>query len=177
MMDQKQRIEQAWRKTRQWITLFDGAPTEAYLSNVDSETLPQAVMTLAGQSNSFRIGAIIGKGGDQSQDLSLENLPENLVKFQTGKVSALNLNAIVNPGSFDLDLHIVLHTLGSRKVDLEIVWWADQVFPDEVDTQARIRELLGYFMELQTLFWAPKLYVGPEAYDKPGPGSLTWLEI
>jgi pimeloyl-ACP methyl ester carboxylesterase len=177
MVDQKQRIEQAWKKTRLWITQFDGAPTEAYLSNVDAETLPQAVMTLAGGASVFRIGAISGKGGDQSQDISPESLQENLAKLQVGKVSALNVNAMVNPGSFDLDLHIVLHTLGSRKVDLEIVWWADQVFPDGIDTQARIRELLGYFMELQTLFGAPKLFIGPEAYEKPGPGSLTWLEI
>jgi hypothetical protein len=177
MMDQNQRIEQAWRKTRLWITQFDGAPTEAYLSNVDADTLPQSMLSLAGQSGAFRIGVISGKGGEESQDISPESLPEYLARFLAGKLAGLNVNSVAHPGASDLDLHVILHTLGSRKVDLEIVWWADQAFPEGVDQHARIRELLAYFMSLQDLFGAPKLYVGPEAYDKPGPGSLTWVEI
>jgi hypothetical protein len=176
-MDQTQRIEQAWRKTRLWITQFDGAPTETYLPNVDADTLPQSLLNLAGQSGAFRIGVITGKGGEESQDIDPQSLPEYLSRLQAGKLSGLNVNATVHPGSSDLDLHIILHTLGSRKVDLEVVWWADQAFPEGVDAQVRIRELLGYFMQLQQLFGAAKLYVGPEAYDKPGPGSLTWVEI
>jgi hypothetical protein len=176
-MDENQRIEQGLRKTRDWITQFDGAPTETYLTNIDAETLPQAMAALAGQSASFRIGAIGGKGGEQSQDVDLQSLPENLSRLQAGKLSGLNVNTTARPGSLDLDLHIVVHTLGNRKVDLEIVWWADQAFPETVSPPTRIRELLGYFMELQELFKASRLYVGPEAYEKPGPGSESWVEI
>jgi hypothetical protein len=176
-MDQKQRIEQAWRKTRDWITQFDGAPTEAYLTNVDSATLPQAVQALAGQTADLRLAAIGGKGGEESQDIPLESLPESLARLQSGKLYGLNVNAVAQPGGLDLDLHVVLHTLGNRKVDLEIVWWADQAFPEGANVPERIRGLLAYFMEIQGLFGAAKLYVGPETYEKPGPGSESWVEI
>ena len=177
MMDNKQRIEQAWRKTRDWITQFDGAPTEAYLANVDSESLPAALQTFSEMASGLRIAAIGGREKDQSVEINQASLPENLARLQAGKLSGLNINALARPAGLDLDLHIVVYTIGSRKVDLEFIWWADQAFPEGVDTAARIRDLLGFFMDLQALFGAQKLYVGPETYEKPGPGSLSWVEI
>ena len=176
-MDQKLRMDQAWRKTRDWITQFDGAPTEAYLANIDAAGLLAAFQTLASQTANLRVAAIGGRQKDLSTEISLESLPENLAKLQTGTLSSLNINALDHPGGMDLDLHIVVHTLGSRKVDLEIVWWADQVFPEGSDQTRRIHDLLTRFMDLQALFGAQKLYVGPETYEKPGPGSLSWVEI
>jgi hypothetical protein len=176
-MVQDPRIEQAWRKTRDWITQFDGSPTEAYLDNVDATTLPQSVQALSAQTADLRVAVIAGKGGEESQDVSLASLPESLARLQSGKLAGLSVNAIAHPGDFDLDLHIVVHTLGNRKVDLEIVWWADQAFPDGVSAPERIHRLLAYFIELQALFGAAKLYIGPETYEKPGPGSESWVEI
>ncbi len=176
-MDQNQRIDLAWRKSRDWITQFDGAPTEAYLANIDVEGLPAALKTLAGMTSSLRIAAIGGREKVLSSDIALDSLPDALARLQAGKLSGLNVNTLARPGGMDLDLHMVIHTIGSRKVDLEIIWWADQAFPDGVEPSARIRELLGYFMDLQALFSAQRLYVGPETYEKPGPGSLSWVEI
>jgi hypothetical protein len=176
-MDQNLRIEQAWRKTRDWITQFDGAPTETYLTNVDAATLPQAVQALSVQTADLRIAVIAGKGGEESQDVPLDRLPESLARLQSGKLAGLSVNAVARPGDLDLDLHIVIHTLGNRKVDLEVVWWADQAFPEDVSAPERIRSLVAYFIELQALFGAAKVYVGPEAYEKPGPGSESWVEI
>ncbi len=176
-MDQKQRVDQAWRKTREWITQFDGAATEAYLTNIDAEGLPPALISLAGGTSDLRIAAIGGREKDQSAEISLESLPDALARLQAGKLSGININTLARPGGLDLDLHVVVHTIGSRKVDLEIIWWADQAFPEGAEPSGRIRELLGYFMDLQALFSAQRLYVSPETYEKPGPGSLSWVEI
>lgn len=176
-MESKQRLEQAWQHTREWITQFDGAPTETYLANVDAEAFLAELPPLAGAALDFRAAVIGGKGGEQSEPLSQQDMAESLAKLQAGKLSGLNINLTAHLGGADLDLHIVVHTLGNRKIDLEIIWWADQAFPEGTSQAERIRELLAYFMELQARFGAQRLYVGPEAYEKPGPGSLSWLEI
>jgi hypothetical protein len=41
-----QRIEQAWTRTQDWITKYDGAATEAYLQHVPATVLDTTLLSL-----------------------------------------------------------------------------------------------------------------------------------
>jgi len=171
------RIERAWQQCKDWILEFDGSPTQVYLSNVVIDSLQQAFQTIAAQAQNFRLSLIASDVDAASNFIDLEQLPLALVKLQKREIGGLNINYATAIADFSLDLHFVLHTLGSRKVDLEIVWWTDQVFDEESNAHQRFSELLAYFLSLLDIFGAAHLYIGPETLEKPGPGSLTWVEI
>ncbi len=172
----EKRIDRAWQNTRDWITDFDGSPTETYLTGIAADTLPQAIETLARQSENFRLSTISGQEADLSQPVGLETFPDNLARLIKGEIAGLNANYAARLQGFDLDIHLVVHVAGERQVDLEIIWWGDQAFPDDTDHAQRFRSIIDYFIGLQSLFKASKLYIGPESWDKPGTGE-SWIEV
>jgi hypothetical protein len=173
----QKRIERAWQNSKDWITEFDGSATEAYLTNAAVERLPQTFAELAGQFKTFRVSTISTEDEEVSEFVSPESIAENVARLQRGEIAGLNVNASTRLEGFDLDLHIIVNTIGSRKVDLEMVWWSDQIFPEDVEPRSRFDALVRYFIQLQDQFKAAKLYIGPETFDKPSPGSLSWVEI
>lgn len=176
MDNEQKRMERAWQKSKSWITEFDGSATEAYLTNVDIGGLPQAFAALAQGSQDFRVSVISGDTEDQPQFVSPETIQNHITRLQKGQIAGLNMNYMTRLDGFDLNAHMVVHTLGQQKVDLEVVWWADQVFTEEADPYQRFQALVQYFFNLQSLFQAARLYIGPETFERPSSGS-SWLEI
>lgn len=179
MYANQKRIERAWQNLRGWITEFDGSATQTYLTNISTDILLQAVKSLAEQSANFRVATISGEEEVQSQIVRPETIQENLARLLTDEIAELNINYVASLEGLDLDIHMVVNTVGGQKVDLEIVWWSDQVFSDleEAENFSYFQTLMEYFIALQELFNAQKLYVGPETFDRPRPGSDQWEEI
>jgi len=171
------RVERAWQKSKDWATQFDGTPNEAYLADIAIDLFPKGVEKIAQTLKDLRVAVISAEEEAQSQNVRPETLQEYLAFFQKGVIGGLNINYTARVADFDLDLHIVVSLVRKRWVDLEIVWWADQAFPDDTDYHERFNAIARYFMELQDLFKAPHLYLGPESIDKPGSDLSTWIEI
>ena len=183
----QRRIDRAWLNCKDWITEFDGSASQAYLARIDMGVLPKAMNTLAQESSSFRVSAIApeedgggGARGDEtyrSEYVDLESIHEQLARLQRDEIAGLNVNYARHFEAFDIDLHLIINPSGKQKVDLEIVWWSDQVFSDDADNYPEFKALASYFIALQNLFQADKLYIGPETFEEPGPGSTDWVEV
>lgn len=177
MEAQQKRIERAWQACKDWITDFDGSASETYLTGVKTQTLPAAFQSLAGQSRDFRVSIISGEDEEAAQFISPEALQSNLERLLRDEIVGLNANYSAALDGFDLDVHLVIETVGKSQVDLELIWWADQVFSEEDEAPGRFKTLLGYFTGLQDLFHAEHLYLGPESFDRPTPKSTIWVEV
>jgi hypothetical protein len=187
------RIDRAWQKCKSWITEFDGSATETYLPNVTPDTLAAGLTQLAPQTLNFRISKLSSapageydEGEDYEEDetedrpefISLEALPAHVTMLQKDEIAGLSINYTARLlEDLDLDLHIVIHPAEKKKIDLELVWWADQVFIEEETYLTHFAAAIRYFIELQALFVAPKLFIGAENLEEPGPESIQWMEI
>ncbi len=187
------RIDRAWQKCKSWITDFDGSATETYLPNVTPDTLAAGLAKLAPSILNLRISKLSSapsgeydEGEDYEEDetedrpefIGLETLSAHVTLLQKDEIAGLNINYTVRLlEDLDLDLHIVVHPAEKKKIDLELVWWADQVFIEEETYLPRFEIVIRYFIELQTLFVAPKLFIGTENLDEPGPESIKWIEL
>jgi hypothetical protein len=180
---QKRRIDQAWRLSKDWIAEFDGSARQAYLTNVNVDGLPGAINSLANETGGLRVSTISagdGEGGDQpvhGEFVSPETIRDQVSRLQRDEIDGLNVDFSVRLKELDFDLHVVVVTMGKQKVDLEMVWWPDQVFLDNSDHALAFEALLGYFISLQERLKASKLYIGPETFERPGPGSQDWVEV
>jgi hypothetical protein len=172
----QRRIERAWRECKGWITEVTGLATEVYLMDIPASTLPQSVETLSQQSIDFRISIISVENEEQSQFVSIDSIKKNIDQFLSGQIAGLNINYTARLDGFDLDIHMIFHEETNQIVHLEFVWWSDQAFPDDVNHYDRFTSVIRYFIELQTSFLASKMFIGPENFEKPEPGS-TWVEI
>ncbi len=177
MVSSDVRIERAWQKCKGWITRFDGTPNETYLPEIAIDLFPRGIETLAGESTDLRVTAISAENAEQAQNVRAESIQDYLVFFQKGVIAGLNVNYTANLTGFPLDLHMVVTLERKRWVNLEIVWWADQAFPDDSDARARFNAILANFIYLQGLFGSPRLYVGPESIDRPGDDASSWMEV
>lgn len=173
----QKRIDRAWRACKDWITEFDGSASETYLTGVDTGALPQAFQSLAQQAQDFRVSIISGEDEEAAQFIPPEALQNNVDRLLRDEIVGLNANYSAHLEGFDLDVHLVVETVGQRQVDLELIWWADQVFSEEVEAYEAFKTLLGYFTGLQDLFHARRLYLGPESLDRPTPKSTDWIEV
>lgn len=172
----QKRIERAWSESKGWIAEVTGLATEIYLLDVPVDSLPQAFQDISQQSTDFRISIISGENEEQSQFVSLESIKKNIEQFSSGQIAGLNINYTARLTGFDLDIHMIIQEENKQMVDLEIVWWSDQVFPDDVNNHDRFISVILYFIDLQNVFHASKMFIGPENFEKPGHGS-TWVEI
>jgi hypothetical protein len=180
---QKRRIEQAWRMSKDWITESDGSARQAYLASVNVDALPGVIGALAEESGGLRVSTISAgdeDGGEQpmhGEFVSPETIRQQVSRLQRDEIDGLNVDYPVRLKELVIDLHVVVVTMGKQKVDLEIVWWPDQVFLDDGDPVQAFEALLGYLISLQDRLKASKLYIGPETFESPGPGSLDWVEV
>ena len=172
-----ERVQQAWQKNKNWITQFDGSPNEAFLSEIAIDLFLKGVEKLAQESPDLRVAVISVDVDAQSQNIRPDSLQEYLILLQKGAIGGMHINYTAHLADFDLDLHMVVSLERKRWVDLEIVWWADQAFPDDTDHHQRFTEITRYFLYLQDLFKSPRLYFGPESIDKPGSDLSSWVEI
>jgi hypothetical protein len=171
------RIDRAWQETKDWITEFDGSATQAYLPGITDHHLAKGLQQVAGQAQDFRITIVSAEDEGTAVFADLDTLAFNVDRLRAGQIAGLNINCKMLLDDLPLELHLVIHPSGKTKADLEIVWWADQVFDEEGDARARFNGLIGYFITLQNLFQSGKLYIGPESFEKPRPGSQSWIDI
>lgn len=173
----EKRIVRAWRKCKSWITGFTASPTKTYLMNVPENSLAQNMQALAQQSENFRVSVISGQHQDESYYIGLEALPENLDLLIKDEIAELSMNFSAQLTEFVLGIRMIVFPLVSQLYALELEWWGDQVFPDDVDDYARFQILMRYFITLQGLFHAANLFVGPETAEMPGQETEAWVEI
>lgn len=177
MEDQKVRAERTWRKVKGWITDVTGAATEGYLPNIPPEQLLGGFQQLAGQTSNFRLSVVKGGEGEQAEDIQLVDLEKNLDLLHAGEIAGLNANFTAHLPGYDLDLHAVINPRWDASYGIELVWWSDQVFPDETDTYERFQALIEYLIGLKKLLHAGGLFVGPENLERPGPEAINWVEV
>ena len=177
MDDLQKRIDRAWNGCKDWITRFEGSPTEAFLMDVSVQALMPALQGIAQQTENFRISTISGAQPDQATFISLDSLQENIDLLQRGDLAELNINYAVRSEAFDLDIHSVLYLLDKQRAALEFIWWADQVFSEETDNYQQFKALMMYFIELQNLFQARTLLVSPEIGIRSGQEVENGVEV
>jgi hypothetical protein len=171
-----ERINKAWKESKAWITEFDGTAYQTVLPKVSMEVLPHAFQTLANESDNFRVSIYSAEAGGKPEFVSPESIQLNIARLLQDEISGLDANFAAKLPGYDLDLHLVIHTVARDRVDLEFVWWSDQAFPDDTNYEERFRGLAGYFIYLQSLFKSPKVYIGPESLEEPGKDS-SWVEV
>jgi hypothetical protein len=171
------RIDQGWKECRGWITSFDGAPMVSLLVGVPDTSLLQGLASLAERTENFRITSIPTSQPDAAQFISLEIFSEHLDGLRAGSVADLSVNYALRSTAFDLDIHLTVFAPENQRLVLELVWWSDQVFSDEIDNYAQFSELMEYFIDLQELFSASHLLVSSESTRGPGQEAEDWVEI
>ena len=172
----QERISRAWKESKSWITEFDGTPFQAIFPKVAMEILPHSFETLSKDSANFRVSIYGGESGGEPQFVGPETIQLNVARLLKDEISGLDANYTANLPGLDLDVHLIVHTVARDRVDLELVWWSDQVFPDDTDHQAMFQTVMSYFIFLQDLFKAPKVYVGPESLEDPDEDT-PWVEL
>lgn len=177
MMESNQdRINKAWKESKKWVTEFDGTAYQAVLPKVAMDILPHAFAVLEKDSENLRVSIYSGDSVGAPEFVSTETIQLNVSRLLKDEISGLDVNYTAKLPGYDLDVHMIVHTIARDRVDLEIVWWSDQAFPDDTDHQARFQALISYFLFLQQLFKAPKLYIGPESLEEPDKES-SWVEV
>jgi len=175
-MDKSQeRINRAWKESKSWITEFDGTPMQAVFPKVSIDILPQAFESLSKDTRDFRVSIYGGENGGEPQFVGPETIQANVERLLKDEIGGLDANYTAALPGLDLDAHLIVHTVARDRVDLELVWWSDQVFPDDSDHQAMFQSVMSYFIALQELFKAPKVYVGPESLDPDE--DTPWIEL
>ncbi len=177
MDSEEKRIERAWKESKDWVAEFSGSPAKTYLMNVPAKSLPEALQRLAQQSENFRVSVISGQHQDEARFVGLETVPENLNLLMKDEIAELSFGFSAPLAGFVLDIRMIVYPLDSENYALELVWWRDQAFPDDADPQERFRILASYFIQLQVLFHAPNLFIGPETEEMPSKESRAWVEI
>lgn len=173
----QKRIDLAWNQCKDWITRFEGSPTEAFLMDIPLDALSPALQTIAQQTEGFRISTISARQHDLAEFISLDSLQKNIELLQSGELAELNVNYAVRSEAFELDIHSVLYLLEKQKFVLELIWWTDQVFSEETDNYQQFKALMVYFINLQNLFQAKTLLVSPEIGASSGQEVEKGVEI
>ena len=177
----KNRIEQAWKGCRDWITDFSGSAVQAYFTEVNLERLPNAISSLMTQTRDFRV-TVYGKSEDHPAEfIPPGELYTNILRLEKGEVDGISLDFTAPFSSFDVDFHFIFYPSSKNMLELELVWWTDRIFTDESDqagdTYPRFEVLMSFLLDLQESIQAPHLLMGPEIYEHPGPETESWIEV
>jgi len=177
----QERIQQAWQECNSWITDFAGSAIQAYFTEVQLERLPEVVSNLMTKTRNFR-ASIFTKGEDQpAQFIPPETLYTSVQRLERGEIDGVSVDFTNSFESFDLDFHLIVYALGRNLLEIELVWWTDQVFTDESDEAGdayqRFEAFMNFLIDLQEAFHAPHLLMGPEIYERPGPETESWIEV
>ena len=62
-------------------------------------------------------------------------------------------------------------------IDIDIIWWANDVFPTDADHKRRFSYVMDYFFSLQALFGARRLFMASENSDWPPESTGIWVEV
>jgi hypothetical protein len=171
------RINNAWQQTKEWITQFEGSASEAFLPNLDVQSLGAQLFQLAGETRDFRMAAVAPDNSEQEIEVSLESLAKNLEDYLQGEIEGLNGNFSAQIEELLVDFHFILHILRGNAIGMELVWWADQVFEEEADSHRRFDLLIDYLMHLEVLFKATGLFLGQENLEEPGVEAIQWISV
>ena len=171
------RIDSAWANAKDWITDFDGSPTVTLFVNITSEALLPALNALAAQSEDFRITTIPIDRPSVAEFVPLESLPGQISMLREGKLAELSANYTAHLEAIDIDARLLIYPVGDGKSAVELDWWGDQVFLDDTDPAGQFAAVANYFIDLQTLFQAPQVFLTPESGKDPESGSADWVEI
>lgn len=173
----KSRIERAWESARSWITEFTGEPMIALFVNAPRPMLLPGLQAIAGASETLRITVIPADRPVEPVFIALDEFAENIESLYAGKLAELSANWDYQNEQFTLDLHLIIHPVGSQTAALELDWWSDQVFSSETDDPAQFAALLGYFIAIQEQFASPGLFIGSERGLDPDFQDGSWVEV
>ena len=177
----QKRIQQAWKECESWITDFAGSAIQAYFTEVQMERLPETISSLLKRTRNLR-ASIFTKGEEQAAEyIALETLYTNVQRLEQGEIDGVSVDFTSSFASFDLDFHLIVYALGENQLEVELVWWSDQVFTDESDEAGdayqRFEAIMNLFIQLQETFRATHFLMGPELYEHPGPETESWIEV
>lgn len=169
------RLARAWAACREWITEFDGSVTQAELLGVGITESGAGISALEEIASHLRVLPI---WRDEEKNppvgLPVDGLIERLAE---GDVLSLTVNYDIFPDQSPVEMHLSMFMDAPTRVAISASWWPDQAFPEGEDESGRFADLFAHLVDLQSLFHADQLYIGPEAADRPGdPGSL-WVEV
>jgi hypothetical protein len=181
MESNPERTKLAWKAVKDWITVFDGTATEAYLLDGKFQNLEQAILKLRGQVLDFRIAPIWRDDLDQFEGGEPLSLPELKAVLERGEAVSLSANYQLEMEDQPLDIHLVLEAAGTaasqQLIDINVVWWADQAFPRDSSPEPRFAAVLGHLYSLAGLFGAERLYLGPESLERPRDNPTHWFQV
>jgi len=176
-----QRIERAWQAAKGWITVFDGTATEAYLLDGKTRGLGQAIPDLRGKVRDFRIAPIWRDDLDQFEGGEELGLVDLVAVLERGEAVSLSANYQIDLDNTPVDLHLVIEPTGTaasqQVVDINVVWWADQAFPEGTSPQARFTAIGEHLFQLASLFQAERLFIGPESLERPRDNPVHWTQV
>lgn len=173
----KSRIERAWESARSWITEFTGEPMVALFVNTPRLRLLPGLQAIAAASETLRITAIPADRPVEPAFISIKALAESIETLYAGTLAELSANWDYQNEQFALDLHLIIHPVGSQTAALELDWWSDQVFSNETDNPAQFAALLEYLIAIQKQFASPGLFLGSERGLDPDIQDGNWVEV
>ncbi|HVN54250.1 MAG TPA: hypothetical protein VMT46_07960 [Anaerolineaceae bacterium] len=171
------RIQNAWRQASSWITENSGSANQAFLTNVPTGRLAFGIATLAAQTRNLRISAIPKGEVENIGVLDLASGDEAAAALGRKDTASVNVDYSISIDGMELDIHTIVERTPSGALDLNLVWWPDQAFPEDEDPHPRFDAILNFFIRLQDLFSAKRLYLGSDTPEKPAPGSIDWIEV
>jgi hypothetical protein len=181
MESNPQRVEQAWQAAKNWITVFDGTATEAHILNGKTHLLGQALGQLPAAVSRFRIAPILRDDLDpldKDKDIPAGEL---IVLLERGDAVSLSANYQLDLDNTPLDIHLAIEPAGTaasqQLIDVIVVWWADQAFPDGVSPQSRFGTILDHLFWLAAQFQAERLFIGPEGLERPRDNPTHWTQV
>jgi len=181
MESNPQRIERAWQVSKEWITVFDGTATEAYLLDGKTQVLERIIRELRGRVYDFRIAPIWRDDLDQFESGEELPLAELVAMLERGEAVSLSANYQMDLENTPVDLHLVIEPAGTstsqRLIDINVVWWADQAFPESASPLPRFTAILEHLFQLAGLFQAERLFIGPESLERPRENPVHWTQV
>jgi hypothetical protein len=171
------RVENAWKIASAWITDFNGNANQAYLLNIPLGRFAPGLAVLSAQTHQFRI-SLIPKGELDADFVTYLNTFEEAAEAIVRKdTAALNIDYTAMLDGLEIEIHTIVDRTPSNALTFDLVWWPDQAFPEGEDPRPRFDKIMHFFIRLQELFSAKRLYISPETPEKPAPGSVDWVEI
>jgi hypothetical protein len=168
-------INQIWEENNQWLTNFDGCALETYYLDVSAEKLSNALDKHKNLCSSYAM-SLFRENQNSERDwdvvkeyiFSNENIPGNLL-----------VDCGVKTKEFLFSYRMIISKNESiiGLFDINLIWWADQMFKIQQQNEQIFYMILEHFSFLMRLFGVNEFYLGLESPDDPRVDNEHWVKI
>jgi hypothetical protein len=156
-----------------WITESDRMVTETYFLEASPERLGSVLALMRSSARDFELDPT---WQDRVRPESITS-DEVASLLESGELASCNVRLTTAEPGFEFRVLFVFGWVDGSKVDVDASWWADDVFGEDGDDEARFRDLMRYFLTLHEALGSRRLLVGPENTQDPRDPTSPWIDV